>query len=127
LIKGSPETALMRPDAVLITENMAKKYFGKEDPLGKTLKKNNGDNVTVTGVLANIPSNSHLQFDFILPVSSIAQSDKDLRTSTWQNFNYYAYIQLDKNFKATPAAIEGLNKQINKIFKEHVNEAGVKS
>ena len=126
LIKGIPETALVRPDAVLITENMAKKYFGEENPLGKTLKKNNGDNVTVTGVLANIPSNSHLQFDFILPVSSIAQSDKDLRTSTWQNFNYYAYIQLDKNFKATPAAIEGLNKEINKIFKEHVNEAELK-
>jgi hypothetical protein len=126
LIKGIPETALMRPDAVLITENMAKKYFGMENPLGKTLKKNNGDNVTVTGVLANIPSNSHLQFDFILPLSSIAQSDKDLRTSTWQNFNYYAYIQLDKNFKATPAAIEGLNKEINKIFKEHVNEAELK-
>ncbi|HEV8270224.1 MAG TPA: ABC transporter permease, partial [Chitinophagaceae bacterium] len=126
LIKGNPETALMRPDAVLITENMAKKYFGEENPLGKTLKKNNGDNVTVTGVLANIPSNSHLQFDFILPVSSIAQSDNDLRTSTWQNFNYYAYIQLDKNFKATSAAIEGLNKQINKIFKEHVKEEELK-
>ena len=96
-------------------------------PLGKTLKKNNGNNVTVTGVLANIPSNSHLQFDFILPMSSIAQSDNDLKTNTWENFNFYGYIQLDKNFKATPAAIEGLNKQINKIFKEHVNEAEIKS
>ena len=59
-------------------------------------------------------------------MSSIAQSDNDLKTNTWQNFNYYAYIQLDKNFKATPAAIEGLNKQINKIYKEHVNEAELK-
>jgi len=126
LIKGSPETALMRPDAVLITENMAKKYFSEENPLGKTFRKNNGDNVVVTGVLANIPSNSHLQFDFILPVSSIAQTDNDIRTNTWQNFNFYAYIQLDKNFKATPATIEGLNKQINKIFKEHVNEKELK-
>jgi len=126
LTKGSPETALMRPDAVLITENMAKKYFSEENPLGKTLRKNNGDNVLVTGVFANIPSNSHLQFDFILPVSSIAQTDNDLRTNTWQNFNFYSYIQLDKNFKATPSTIEGLNKQINKIFKEHVNEKELK-
>ena len=126
LVKGNSETALMRPDAVLITEDMAKKYFGQENPVGKTLKKNNGNNVTVTGVLANIPSNSHLQFDFILPMSSIAQSDNDLRTNTWENFNFYAYIQLAKDFKTTPAAIEGLNKQINKIYKEHVNEAELK-
>ena len=126
LVKGNPGTALMRPDAVLITENMAKKYFGDENPLGKTLKKNNGENITVTGVVANIPSNSHLQFDFILPMSAIAKWDNDLKTNTWDNFNFYAYIQLDKNFKVTPTAIEGLNKQINTIYKEHVNEATLK-
>ncbi|MEP7373256.1 MAG: ABC transporter permease [Chitinophagaceae bacterium] len=126
LIKGDRETALMRPDAVLITENMAKKYFSDENPLGKTLKKDNGQNITVTGVLANIPSNSHLQFDFILPMSSISKSDNDLRTNTWDNFNFYGYIQLDKNFEGSPAAVAGLNKQINKIYKDHVNEATLK-
>jgi len=126
LVKGDRETALIRPDGVLITEDMAKKYFNDEDPLGKTLKKNNGENVTVTGVMANIPSNSHLQFDFILPMSAIAKWDNDLRTNTWDNFNFYGYIQLDKNFKATTAAIAGLNKQINKIYREHVNEATLK-
>ena len=126
LIKGNPETALMRPDAVLITEDMAKKYFGKENAMGKMLKKDNGKNVIVAGILANIPSNSHLQFDFILPTSSIAQTDNDLKTNTWDNFNYYAYIQLDKNFAATPAAVAGLNNQINKIFKEHINESVLK-
>lgn len=119
LVKGNQQTALQRSDGVLITEGMAKKYFGQEDAIGKVLKKDNNNNVTVTGVLANIPSNSHLQFDFILPMSSIAQTDNDLKTNTWDNFNYYTYLQLDKNFKATPEAIEGLNNQINKIFKEH--------
>jgi len=126
LVKGNRKTALMRPDAVLITEDMATKYFGQENAIGKSLRKNNGDNVTVTGILANIPSNSHLQFDFILPTSAIAQSDNDLRTSTWMNFNYYAYIQLDKNFKATTSAVENLNRQINKIYKEHVDQAKLK-
>ena len=126
LVKGNRKTALMRPDAVLITEDMATKYFGQENAIGKSLRKNNGDNVTVTGILANIPSNSHLQFDFILPTSSIAQTDNDLRTSTWMNFNYYAYIQLDKNFKATTSAVENLNRQINKIYKEHVDQAKLK-
>jgi len=126
LVKGNRKTALMRPDAVLITEDMATKYFGQENAIGKSLRKNNGDNVTVTGILANIPSNSHLQFDFILPTSSIAQTDNDLRTSTWMNFNYYSYIQLDKNFKSTTSAVENLNRQINKIYKEHVDQAKLK-
>src|SRR5215204_923553 len=126
LVKGNRENALMRPDAVLITEDMAKKYCSQEDAMGKTLKKNNGNDITVTGILTNIPSNSHLQFDFILPMSSIAQSDNDLKTNTWKNFNFYAYIQLDKNFKATPVAIEGLNDQINQLYKQHVNEAELK-
>ena len=126
LVKGNPETAMQRSDAVLITEAMAKKYFGHEDAMGKILKKDNGSNVIVTGILANIPSNSHFQFDFILPMSSIAQTENDLKTNTWENFNYYAYLQLDKNLNATPAAVAGLNNQINKIYKEHVNEAKLK-
>ncbi|HVW60234.1 MAG TPA: ABC transporter permease, partial [Puia sp.] len=72
LVKGDVRTALMRPDAVLLTGETAKKYFGHNDPLGKTLRKDNGSNVVVTGVLANIPSNTHLQFDVILPMSAIA-------------------------------------------------------
>lgn len=126
LVKGNPQTALQRIDGVLITEDMAKKYFGREEPMGKTLRKDNGKSVMVTGVLANIPPDSHLQFDFILPMSSIAQTDDDLKTNTWKNFNYYSYIRLDKNFKATPAAILHLNKQINTIYKAHVNEGELK-
>ena len=63
-------TALDRIDGIVITEAMAKKYFGKEDPMGKTLKKDNESFVTVTGVLKNIPPNSHLQFDFLMPMAS---------------------------------------------------------
>src|SRR5260370_17025040 len=75
LIYGNAKTALIRPDAVVITEDIAKKYFGNEDPIGKILKKDNTDNVVVTGVLKNIPANSHLQFDFIMPMSAIAHSN----------------------------------------------------
>ncbi|MCW3119882.1 MAG: hypothetical protein JWM28_3964 [Chitinophagaceae bacterium] len=125
-VKGNPKTALEQADAVLITEDMATKYFGKEDALGKQLRKDNGKNVIVTGILANIPSNSHLQFDFILPMSSIAQSDYDLRTNVWDNFNYYTYVQLDKNFIPTAVSLAGLNNQMNKIYKKHVNETELK-
>lgn len=117
LVKGDVRTALQRPDGILITEAMAKKYFGKEDPIGKVLRKDNKSDVVVTGVLADIPSNSHLQFDFVIPLSSIGQIP-----GFWTNFVFYDYIQLDDHFNATPAAIAGLERQMNEIFKQHNQE-----
>jgi ABC-type antimicrobial peptide transport system permease subunit len=122
LIKGNDETALMRPDAVVITEDMAKKYFGNENALGKILKKDNKDNVVVTGVLRNIPANSHLQFDFIMPMSAIAHSDWRLKDNIWDSYDFYDYIQLNENFKTTPAALAGVSRQVNEIFREHIKE-----
>jgi ABC-type antimicrobial peptide transport system permease subunit len=120
LVKGDRRTALQRPDAILITEDMAKRYFGHADPIGKTLKQDNGDPVTVTGVLANIPSTSSLQFDFILPMSAIAQSNQDIKDNVWTSFNFYSYVQLDKNFVPSAANLDALDKQITRIFQRHV-------
>jgi len=118
LVKGDARTALQRPDGILITEDLAKKYFGKEEPIGKVLRKNNNSDAVVTGVLANIPSNSHLQFDIILPFSA-AEERQELTTNPWNNFMLYAYVQLDEHFNATPAAIAGLEHQMDEIFKEN--------
>jgi putative ABC transport system permease protein len=122
LTNGNVETALTRPDAVLITEDMAKKYFGSEDPVGKILKRDNKDNVVVTGVLKNIPANSHLQFDFIMPMSAIAHSDWRLKDNIWASYDFYDYIQFDESFKATPDALAAFSSQANKIIAEHIKE-----
>jgi len=126
LIKGNAATALQRPDAILVTEDMAKKYFGQEEAMGKTLRKNNGANVTITGILANIPSNSHLQFDFILPLSSWYNWNWDLKNNTWGNFNFYAYLQLDKSFEPTSANLAKFNKQMDKIYDSHESGGRIK-
>jgi len=126
LLKGNRATAMQRPDGVLLTADMAIKYFGNEDAMGKILRKNNGSNVVVTGVLANIPANSHLQFDFIFPMSAIASQDHDLKNNTWGNFNFYSYVQLDKNFNVTQASLLKLNQQMGQIYKEHQPD-GVKA
>ncbi len=126
LISGNRLTALMRPDAVLLTEEMAKKYFGSTDALGKTLRLNNKDLVTVTGVLANIPSNSHLQFDFILPMSAIGQDNDDIKNNVWDNFNFYTYVLLDRHFVPTAASISKLCSQMDEIYKKHVTDIKVK-
>ena len=122
LIKGDAKTALQNPDAILITEAIARKYFGNENPMGKIIRKDNQDNYKVAGVLANIPSNSHLLFDFIIPMSAIETTDGDLIRKTWENFNYYTYLLLDKNMDASPAGISKVVNEIDRIFKKHVPE-----
>lgn len=119
LVKGNRATALKQVDGVLITQEMATKYFGNADPIGKIIRKDNKENVVVTGVLANIPANSDLQFDFVLPMASLARTHDDLKNNIWDNFNFYDYVQLDKGFDPSAANLLGLEKQIDQIFQQH--------
>jgi putative ABC transport system permease protein len=121
LLEGQRKTALLRHDGILLTASMAKKYFGDHKALGQTLKKDNGDYVTVTGVLADIPTNSHLQFDFIMPLTS--QAYNDVRDNVYNSFNFYSYVLLDKNFVPTPSAMAHINQQMDEVFKQHVKES----
>ena len=119
LLKGNRNTALQHANDILITENIAKKYFGDQNPIGRILRKDNQENVVVTGVLANAPSNSHLQFDIVAPMSAIAATNYDIKNSTWGNFNFYTYIQLQKGLVATNTNLLKLSGQIKKIYKTH--------
>ena len=79
LINGNPETALKAPNTIVLTEAMAHKYFGSEDPMGKTIEAdpyNDGELMyfRVTGILQKIPSNSHIHVDFL--ASYISQRDE---------------------------------------------------
>ena len=119
LLEGDRATAIKRPDAILLTQAMAKKYFGSEDPIGKVIRKDNKENVVVTGVLADIPANSDLQFDFILPMASLERTNTDLKNNVWDNFNFWDYVQLDKSFDPSAANLAKLEAQIDQIFHKH--------
>jgi ABC-type antimicrobial peptide transport system permease subunit len=119
LLKGDRATALKQVNGVLITEDVATKYFGKQDPIGKVIRKDNKENLVVTGVMANIPANSDLQFDILLPMASIAQTNNDVKNNIWDNFNFYDYVQLDKNFDPSASNISKLETQIGQIFHKH--------
>ncbi|WP_439559462.1 ABC transporter permease [Dyadobacter sp.] len=119
LLKGNPVTALSDPGALLITEEMARKYFGNSDALGKILRRNNGENFKVAGVLANAPTNSHLQFDFIIPMSNLARTDRDLQTDTWGNYNFYTYFRLAENTDTSLHALQKLTARMFEIYKAH--------
>lgn len=123
LLKGNKQNALNQPDAILLTEAMATKYFGKENPVGQTLVLTNRGNLTVTGVLANPPANSHLQFDFILPITTEASNQLN---TVWGNFNHYSYLLLDKNALKSATALVNLEKQIRAVYQKHIPESTLK-
>jgi putative ABC transport system permease protein len=120
LVKGSGAAALTNADGVLITQATATKYFGNEDPIGKILRVDNTDNVTVKGVFANVPDNSHLQFDIILPMALAAKTVTDLKENTWGNFNFITYIQLDNDFDPSASNLSKLEKQMGQIYHQHI-------
>jgi putative ABC transport system permease protein len=91
LVHGDRAKALTEPYSVILTEAMAKKYFGEENPVGKTLFINNARDYKVTGVIENPPSNSLMRFDFIGSFSSIAAGTDQ---PTWWSANYQTYVLL---------------------------------
>jgi putative ABC transport system permease protein len=83
-------SALRRPDAIVLTQSLSTKYFGNSDPLGQILNVS-GRARTVTGVLKDIPANSHFSFSFFLPMTSLLHPDRD----SWTQWNqFYTYLLL---------------------------------
>lgn len=89
-IKGNPGKALNNVNSVLITEETAIKFFGDEDPISKTITLDNKTDLTVTGVLKNIPSNSHIQFDILIHPKAVFSEE---RINGW-SFEGPSYVML---------------------------------
>ncbi|GAA4432623.1 ABC transporter permease [Ravibacter arvi] len=119
LLSGNKATVLKDPGAILITEEMAVKYFGTGNAIGKTIRIDNKENFIVEGILANTPPNSHLQFDCLIPMQTLARTNVDLQKNLWGNFNFYTYLELDEKTSASVPARQQLIRQIFSIFKRH--------
>ena len=120
LIAGDPKTAFTQPNTIVITESTAKKYFGEDQALGQTIKINNQDSFQVTGVFAYLPTNSHLQFNAIVPTAHIANSDQDLINRVWNSFDYYGYFWFEKDAIASKDALAKTIQKINQIYANRV-------
>jgi putative ABC transport system permease protein len=102
LVRGNPVTALKNPYSIVITEKMAQKYFGDEDPMGKIvtirgqdyLRVKEGD-YTITGILENLPHSSHFKFDFL---ASFATIDNKPVLESWQSLLFYTYLLLPEGY-----------------------------
>jgi putative ABC transport system permease protein len=111
LLRGDTATALKELNSVIVTEQLAEKLFGNEDPLGKTFTVNREREVVVTGILKSIPRNTHLQFDFLMPM---AQREVEIPKfkDNWGNNSLYTYLTLIPG-----ASSEHFNTQIQKFLK----------
>jgi putative ABC transport system permease protein len=98
LLKGDPKTALKDVGGLVITNEMAGKYFGDTDPMGKMLIINFGMDIpfVITGVMENIPRNSHFHFDFLISYNT-TKSHESGEFYEWADFGHYNYILLSKN------------------------------
>jgi putative ABC transport system permease protein len=92
MIAGDKKTALMQPYSLVISEYIAKKYFNSTNVIGKTLRLNNTDDYKITGVIKNMPPQSHLHFNLLKAMSGRADS----RNINWINVNYLTYILVRK-------------------------------
>jgi len=99
-LKGNSDTALSQPNSIVMTQSASKRYFGNEDPLGKTIKVNDVD-FLITGVAQDLPHNSHFHFDFLASFITLDFS----KNQGWLNNALYTYILLQDNFP--PDRLEG--------------------
>jgi putative ABC transport system permease protein len=111
LLRGDRRTVLASPTSVLLTEATAIRYFGSVDRAMNSPIFDQSDSMMrqVTGILANVPANSHLQFDLLMPVSNWDQRMD--QTQTWRYFDSYTYVQLAD--RAT--SVQAIETQLNAI------------
>ncbi len=120
LLSGNPDKALAAPYQVVLTETTAKKLFGTADPLGKVIRLNGEDNLVVTGVIADFPSNSTLIFDALVSFSTL-YLNPDYFLDWDGGYNYFTYVKLVE--RADVAALQAkfpgfMEKNINYKYRE---------
>ena len=122
-IKGSSNGALNKPNTVVITESIAKKYFGNEDPISKSIRLDDQE-LMVKGVIVDFPSNSHFHFDFLISIITFNGIYNDNRWG-YNNYAEYFLLQKEYNYKDLEAKMPDL---VNKyIFEGKYEELSKKN
>ncbi len=118
LIKGDKNKALKEPFTMVITESMAKKYFGSENPIGKVLKVDNHFEYEITGIVADIPQQSHFHFDFLASFSTLNhlfRSESVLKNWFWNPCWTYILLKKDVNIEEFRKKLPGFAEKYLKI------------
>ncbi len=124
LIKGDPETVLKEPYTAVLTDSIAEKYFGSEDPVGKTISINYQRDYKITGIVEDVPPNSHFTFDLLFSFAPIEESLQNAPIGKlWFSHSYYTYIKT-RSKNLSPAFIEGVYNLSANIIGDFENKVG---
>ena len=106
-LAGDAASALNRPETIVLTESMARKYFGTADPIGKRLNADNRRDYVVTGVIPDFPANGHFHFD---AVAALISYKEDADNNRWVSHNFYTYFRVrpDADITALQTKVNGL-------------------
>ncbi|MCG8317952.1 MAG: ABC transporter permease [Cytophagales bacterium] len=123
LLQGNPETALKDPQSIVLSASFADRFFGGEDPMGKTISINNKFPLKVTGIFEDLPQNTHIHFDILVPLSFM---DEDWLRNMWKWPEFYNYIRLKPG--TNPGTLEAkfpafIKKYLGELMSEHGFEA----
>ncbi|MFH0841914.1 MAG: ABC transporter permease [Bacteroidota bacterium] len=119
MLLGDPETALSEPHSIVLTEKLAKKYFGDINPLGKTLTLENKMQFMVTGVMKNLPGNSIFTFEGVIPYSFL--SEIGAISDSWGNNSILTFVMLEKG-----SDTEDVNKKLTDVVLEYLPQTTTK-
>ena len=115
-IHGNPETALQDPFTIVISEKIAYKYFGNENPMGKVFTLNNEHNYTITGVMEDMPQNSHFRYEIIATLADAKNVFGAYWMNNWGWQNFLVYFLMQDNF-----SIGELETKCSQLIAEHRN------
>jgi putative ABC transport system permease protein len=109
LLLGDPETVLSQPKSVVISQELARKVFGDDNPIGETVTLSYVENYTITGVMQDMPQNSAFHSDAIISFETFMQPGNDFRgAQQWSEWSFHIFLQFNKN-TPKPSAEEMLS------------------
>jgi putative ABC transport system permease protein len=114
LVKGNVNTALSDIYSITLTESFAKRLFGKEEPMGKTIKLDNQDMFTVKGVMKDLPINTRFKFDYLVPWNYMVK--RGWSDSSWDNNSTQTFVQL-----RSTASLAAVNEKIKNTIIRHLD------
>jgi len=118
LLKGDPATVLNDPLSIVMTQSAAKKYFGNQDPIGKVVDFNEKMRLKVTGISEDVPANSHLEFDMVVPLSNWRN---EYWMNQWPSNSLFVYLQLNPSVRPDDLQKQFpsfMDKYLGKFYKE---------
>jgi putative ABC transport system permease protein len=124
LLSGNENGVLAAPYSIVLTESIAKKYFGEKNPIGETIRLNDQDNLIITGVIKDFPQETHLLCNILISFETKVKTRGAQLFDNWSNFTYYNYVKLKPNTDPEEFNLK-MTKLVYNYLGEDMNESTI--